>query len=53
MFKKSLLHIPGHSWFSDELHYLNAGGIYHFNAIPQNERHVGYWMERTYKELYD
>jgi len=53
LFKKSLLHLPGHSWFSDELHFLDAGWIYHFNAIPQNDRHMGYWMERTYKELYD
>ena len=52
LFKKNLLHIPGHSWFSDELRFLEAGWIYHFNAIPQNDRHVSYWMERTYKKLY-
>ena len=52
LFRKNLLHIPNHSWFSDELHFLNAGWVYHFNAIPQNDRHVSYWMERTYKELY-
>lgn len=52
LFKKNLLHIPNHSWFSDELHFLNAGWVYHFNAIPQNDRHVSYWMERTYNELY-
>ena len=53
LFKKNLLHIPNHSWFSDELHFLNAGWVYHFNAIPQNDRHVSYWMERTYKQLYE
>jgi len=52
LFRKNLLHIPNHSWFSDELHFLNAGWVYHFNAIPQNDRHVSYWMERTYNELY-
>ena len=52
LYRKNLLHIPNHSWFSDELHYLECGWIYHFNAIPQNPRHVSYWMERTYKELY-
>lgn len=52
LFNKRLLHIPGHSWFPDELLFLEAGWIYHFNAIPQNPRHVNYWMERTYKELY-
>ena len=53
LFRKNLLHIPNHSWFSDELHFLNAGWVYHFNAIPQNDRHVSYWMERTYKHLYE
>lgn len=52
LFRKNLLHIPGHSWFPDELRFLEAGWIYHFNAIPQNNRHVAYWMERTYNELY-
>lgn len=53
LFRKNLLHIPNHSWFPDELLFLNAGWVYHFNAIPQNPRHVSYWMERTYKELYN
>ena len=52
LFRKNLLHIPGHSWFSDELRFLEAGWIYHFNAIPKNDRNVSYWMERTYKKLY-
>jgi lipopolysaccharide biosynthesis glycosyltransferase len=52
LFRKNLLHIPGHSWFSDELHFLEAGWVYHFNAIPRNPRDVSYWMERTYKQLY-
>lgn len=52
LFRKNLLHIPGHSWFNDELHFINCGWVYHFNAIPQNDRHVSYWMERSYKQLY-
>ena len=53
LFRKNLLHIPGHSWWEDSLENLyNSGWIYHFNAIPQNERHAAYWMERVYKELY-
>lgn len=51
LYRKSLLHIPG-AWFPDELLFLKAGWVYHFNAIPKNPRHVEYWMERTYKELY-
>ena len=53
LFRKELLHIPGHSWFPDELLFLKAGWVYHFNAIPQNPRHVAYWMERTYNYLYN
>jgi len=55
MFRKNLLHIPGHSWWEDELLFKNAGWVYHFNAIPQNphNRDQSYWIERTYKELYE
>ena len=52
LFRKNLLHFPEYSQFPDELKFLEAGWIYHFNAIPQNDRHVSYWMERTYKQLY-
>lgn len=52
LYKKSLLHIPGYSYFSDDLHFLKAGWVYHFNAIPKNPRDTSYWMERTYKNLY-
>jgi len=53
LFRKNLLHIPGHSWWPDTLEGMySAGWVYHFNSIPQNDRHVSYWMERTYKELY-
>ena len=53
--RKNLLHMPGQSWWPDVLTYLDAAWIYHFSAIPgkgQQPRHVEYWMERTYNELY-
>jgi len=55
LFKKSLLHIPGYSGFPDELKFLEAGYIYHFNGIPTtpHNRNTAYWMERTYKHLYN
>ena len=53
LFRKNLLHIPNHSWWKDELRFLDAGWVYHFNAIPKNPRDVSYWMERTYKHLYE
>ena len=52
VYRKNLLHIPNESWWPDELSFLDAGWIYHFNSIPAQERHVSYWMERTYKDLY-
>ena len=52
--RKSLLYLSPDMWFDDKLHFLNSGWIYHFNAIPPNpmQRDCGYWMKRTYKELY-
>jgi len=52
--RKNLLYIDPSCWWSDELHFLDAGWVYHFNAIPQNSmgRDTNYWIERTYKELY-
>ena len=56
LFRKNLLYIDENCWWTDELiNLFNAGWVYHFNAIPQNRmnRQVEYWMERTYKELYE
>ena len=54
LFRKNLLHIPGHSWWEDNLDNLyNSAWIYHYNAIPSNPRDVTYWMKRTYEELYN
>tara|TARA_R100000458_G_C8272735_1_gene247588 strand:+ start:1738 stop:2505 length:768 start_codon:yes stop_codon:yes gene_type:complete len=54
LFRKNLLHIPGHSWWQDNLNQMyDAGWVYHFNAIPQNDRHANYWIKRTYEELYE
>ena len=54
LFRKNLLYVDTGCWWSDELHFLEAGWIYHFNAIPPNplNRDANYWIERTYKELY-
>ena len=54
LYRKNLIFVDKAFWFEDKLHFLNAGWVYHFNAIPPNnlKRDVAYWMERTYKELY-
>jgi len=55
LFNKNLLHIPGHSHFKDDLIFLDTGWVYHFNGVPPNHsnRDTAYWMERTYKHLYN
>ena len=55
MFKKNLLWINNFSWWDDELIFINAGWVYHFNAIPEvpDKRDQSYWIKRTYKELYE
>ena len=52
LFRKNTLYIPGHSWWKDELIFKDMGYVFHFNAIPQNDRDVSYWMKRTYEEMY-
>jgi len=54
MFRKNLLHIKNYSWWEDKLIFINAGWVYHFNSIPQNQdnRDQSYWIKRTYEELY-
>ena len=41
-------------WMEDILHFLEAGWVYHYNAIPPNSgnRDQKYWIKRTYEELY-
>ena len=53
--RKNLLYLDTRHWWTDELHFLEAGWVYHFNAIPPNSmnRDANYWIERTYRELYN
>ena len=54
-YRKNLLHLDPSNWWPDNLDNLfKSGWVYHFNAVPANrmDRHAGYWIERTFKELY-
>jgi len=53
--RKNLLYLDENCWWTDDLHFLEAGWIYHFNAIPPNplSRDANYWIKRTYGELYE
>ena len=55
LYRKNLLYLDTGHWWTDELHFLEAGWVYHFNAIPPNSmnRDANYWIERTYRELYN
>jgi lipopolysaccharide biosynthesis glycosyltransferase len=54
LYRKNLLYCSQNCWWTDELHFLEAGWVYHFNAIPPNQmnRDANYWIKRTYEELY-
>ena len=54
LFRKNLLYVSGREWWTDELHFLEAGWVYHYNSIPQNpmNRDANYWIKRTYEELF-
>ena len=58
-YRKGLLCIKNINWLFDHVpdrldDLFNSGWVYHFNAVPQNPmgRDAGYWMKRTYEELY-
>tara|TARA_R110000851_G_scaffold30033_3_gene82100 strand:+ start:6290 stop:7069 length:780 start_codon:yes stop_codon:yes gene_type:complete len=53
--RKNLLYLDERCWWSDELHFLNSGWVYHFNSIPANplDRGASYWIKRTYEEIYN
>ena len=38
---------------NDQLQHTEAGYVMHFNGIPDKDISVPYWMEKTYKYLYD
>ncbi len=53
LYRKNLLVLTGQEYWTDELHYLDAGWVYHFNSIPPNpmKRDANYWIKRTYTEI--
>ena len=53
LYRKNLLYLDSNHWWTDELHFLEAGWVYHFNAIPANMGDVTYWMDFTYNKLYE
>jgi hypothetical protein len=55
LFRKNLIVVHDQVWWTDDLHFLDAGWIYHFNSIPPNpmKRDANYWMKRTYEEIYN
>ena len=58
LYRKSLIYMPKYHpensiFAADQLLFLQAGWIYHFNAIPPcDTRDANYWIERTFKHLY-
>ena len=38
---------------NEQLQHTEAGYVMHFNGLPDKDVSVPYWMEKTYKYLYD
>jgi len=38
---------------NEQLQHTEAGYVMHFNGLPNKDTSVPYWMEKTYKYLYD
>ena len=56
LFRKNLLVVHDKVWWEDSLSNMyQSGWVYHYNSIPPNpmNRDANYWIERTYKELYN
>lgn len=45
--------LPRKEILDDELTMTQVGWVYHYNAIPQQFGKPEYWMEKTYKHLYE
>ena len=43
-FKKEIL--------GDDMLHTKLGHVSHYNGLPEKEKSVPYWMEKTYKYLY-
>lgn len=37
----------------DRMLFTKIPGVYHFNAMPNGEKEVNYWLEKTFKYLYN
>ena len=37
----------------DDMLHTKMGHVMHFNGLPNKEQAVPYWMDKTYKYLYD
>ena len=38
---------------NDQMQHTKAGYVMHFNGLPDKDQTVPYWMEKTYKHLYE
>jgi hypothetical protein len=45
MLKKEIL--------AEDMLFTKLGWVFHFNGLPDKDKTVPYWMEKTYRYLYD
>ena len=45
--------MPKKEILTEDMLHTKLGWVMHFNGLPDKETSVPYWMEKTFKYLYD
>jgi len=52
-YKYNMTCMPKPEILGEDMLFTKLGYIYHYNGIPEKETSVPYWMEKTYRYLYE
>jgi hypothetical protein len=51
--KYNMTCMPKREIIGEDMLHTKMGYVMHFNGLPEKDKTVPYWMEKTYKYLYD
>ena len=51
--KYNMTCMPKREVLGEDMLHTRMGYVMHFNGLPEKDKSVPYWMEKTYKELYN
>jgi hypothetical protein len=51
--KYNMVCMPKREIIGEDMLHTQMGYVMHFNGLPEKDKSVPYWMEKTYKYLYD